>query len=525
MTKKPFRILSLSGGGARGIFQAKVLSNLQDHLNIPFYEYFDLICGTSTGAIIAIALSINVSPDRIVNLYKNKSEKIFNTNLLSYITRGPRYDSTVLRNELENVYGKLKISDVKTRLLITSSCIDQYSHRIFCSFRENETSDHALSLVDVALASSAAPTYFKPIRPDGQERSYLDGGLWANSPCLISVLWANHFLQVPLETMRVLAVGTGNFPSGALVDNFKNFRPISKNSIGSTFELMFASQESSAEFHTRQIIGSSNYYNINCQLDEPIHLDEAKKANKKLPALAEMVVDENINVILNFLKKKNTIKLIDSEIKKKLVQDELIEEAGLTAIYPSRKYYSYRKKTSAIDTYINTAQQSLIMVSINLMTGLPFNNIIAVLRKKFEDENIGFNAIISLINPFDSELIRTISPILSKSKNQLTESIVDTLRQLLTFKKSLSSNSQKQLAIRVHNSLPFGSAIIIDHNEPYGRIQIETKPYKAVLNDSFAIEIAPIGNSGLFNRLVESYIKLIKDGRLVEETDIDNAIT
>lgn len=75
------------------------------------------------------------------------------------------------------------------------------------------------------------------------------------------------------------------------------------------------------------------------------------------------------------------------------------------------------------------------------------------------------------------------------------------------------------MAIRVHNTLPFGSAILIDHREDHGRIQIETKPYKAVLNESFAFEVAPFGTSGLYRTLVNGYESLLKDGSAIEEID------
>lgn len=522
MATIPFRILSLNGGGVRGVFQAVALKNLQKELEYPLYKYFDLICGTSTGAIIALALSIGIEPERIVELYKQRSEKIFKSKFLSSIKRGPRYDSSALKNELVNIFGNTKLKDVKTKILVTSSCLDQFSHRVFSSFHENHFFDKELSLVDIALASSAAPTFFEPVRPDGQERSYLDGGLWANSPSLVAVIWANRFLHIPLQTLRVLSIGTGSFPKGALLDNFKNYRPLSRNTIGSIFEVMFAAQESSAEFHTKELVGASNYYKINFQFDKDIHLDEAEDANKKLPALAEIVVNDNSIEIMQFLEKEIEVKIIEKKIKDTLVPDELIEASGLTGFFPSRRYYMYRGKLPAsdIDTYVNTAQKSLIMVSINLMTGLTFNNLCKILKGKLENKNFNFTAKISLLNPLKADLIFSISPVLSKSKEQLFESIMDTIIQLKNFKNSLSTDSQKRFEIRVHNAIPFGSAIIKDHKESYGRIQIETKPYKAVLNDSFAFEVAPIGSSGLFGTLLESYNKLLEDGNTIEDINL-----
>ena len=81
------------------------------------------------------------------------------------------------------------------------------------------------------------------------------------------------------------------------------------------------------------------------------------------------------------------------------------------------------------------------------------------------------------------------------------------------------TSAKNRLELRVHNTIPFGSAIIVDHKESYGRIQIETKPYKAVLNDSFAFEIAPHGTSGFYQTLINGYEALIKDGNAIEDID------
>ena len=84
----------------------------------------------------------------------------------------------------------------------------------------------------------------------------------------------------------------------------------------------------------------------------------------------------------------------------------------------------------------------------------------------------------------------------------------------------LSSDAQKRLDIRVHRAIPFGSAIMIDHHESIGRIQIETKPYKAPLRKSFAFEIAPTGPDDLYHALVRGFEDLLRDGEAVSPTNI-----
>lgn len=513
----PFRILCLNGGGVRGVFQAVALSNISKQLEKPLWEYFDLICGTSTGSIIGIALAIGIEPERIVEFYKNYSNKIFKAKFFASLRTGARYNNNELHKCLTNILGTKQVRDVKTKILVPSSCLDQFSHRVFSSFHINNSNDRDMLLVDIAMSSCAAPTYFAPVKPTGQERSYLDGGLWANSPSLTGVLWAHRFLHIPFEAMRVLSIGTGDFSGGELLEKYSKLRPISPDSIRSIFEIMFAAQESSADFHSKELVGAENYKRISAVLDKPIHLDDVEKALSKLPALAEMQINDNIDEILSFLSKDVEATVIPNEIKKELVPYELIEAAGLTGFYPSRRFYSYRKTSSRIDSYINTANKSLIMVSINLMTGLHFDNLCKVLKEKLENDEINFHATISLLNPNKANLIFAISPVLTKTEAQLQESITDTLTKLSDFKATLTPSAQIRFDLRVHNAIPFGSAIIIDHKESSGRIQIETKPYKAVVNDSFAFEVAPIGSSGLFGTLLDGYLALIKDGNSFEE--------
>ncbi|WP_300461652.1 patatin-like phospholipase family protein [Desulfobacula sp.] len=88
MSEKPFNILSLNGGGVRGIFQAMFLKHLQKELNAPLYETFDLIAGTSTGSIIASAVALDIDISRIIDLYRNKAETIFKSKFCSSIRRG-----------------------------------------------------------------------------------------------------------------------------------------------------------------------------------------------------------------------------------------------------------------------------------------------------------------------------------------------------------------------------------------------------------------------------------------------------
>lgn len=169
----PFKILSLSGGGVRGVFQAVFLKHLEQTTGLPIFQQFDLIAGTSTGSIIALAVALGIDVNRIIDLYRNKSELIFKSKALSLLRKGPRYDQKVLRTEIETIFGTKQLRDTKTNVLVAATCLDLFCHRVFTSFSTNESGDSELSATEVSLASSAAPTYFAPVTPQSQERSVL----------------------------------------------------------------------------------------------------------------------------------------------------------------------------------------------------------------------------------------------------------------------------------------------------------------------------------------------------------------
>lgn len=193
-----------------------------------------------------------------------------------------------------------------------------------------------------------------------------------------------------------------------------------------------------------------------------------------------------------------------------------IVEAGITAFYQSRKDYGkYRANASTIDSYVATANHSLHMVSINLMTGLPFDDLCSVLKKKLERDS-NFSVTISLLNPWKHELMLALSPVLNMEPEKLSESIKSSLSELSKLKQRMSKHVQDRFEIRAHNAIPFGSAIIIDGDTGKGKIQIETKVFKAPLRKSFAFEISDQGRNELFVTLRDGYFRLIREGATYE---------
>lgn len=191
--------------------------------------------------------------------------------------------------------------------------------------------------------------------------------------------------------------------------------------------------------------------------------------------------------------------------------DELISVAGLSAFYPSRDYYAKYRDVANIDQYVSTATRSVVMVSINLMTGIPIAGVCGALITKLTT-NPKFTAVVSLLNPELPHLMASLAPVLSQTPAELAHSIRQSLNKLNDAKIQLRPKDCSRFSIRVHDTIPMGSAILLDHKEPFGRIQIESKVYKAPPRMSFAFEVVRTGNGGFYETLAKGYDDLVADG-------------
>jgi hypothetical protein len=137
-----------------------------------------------------------------------------------------------------------------------------------------------------------------------------------------------------------------------------------------------------------------------------------------------------------------------------------------------------------------------------------------VVFDKFKgNKETNFDITVSLINPYDEHLMHSLSRIFEISPTELETNILSSLNDLLVFSESLYNNFQKNLKIRTHNIIPFGSAIIVDHLTNNGRIQIETKPYKASREKSFGFELIPTSENGLYHTILDGYLEIINNGQ------------
>lgn len=236
MTKenKKFRILSIDGGGIRGLIPAKVLADLEYELQQiepekKLYEHFDLICGTSTGAILAIAIALGIPSSELVNFYKENAKLIFPRFILKCLPSKTRaffsaiYSNKNLLKKLKEVYTAANngivplLKDLKTNVCIpTFNGNDGAINVLKTKHHPDYTRDYKLPAHDVAMSSASAPIYFPPHSfsfkneyGSGQNVNMIDGGLFANNPALIGIFEATDKLGYDLSQISLLSLGTG----------------------------------------------------------------------------------------------------------------------------------------------------------------------------------------------------------------------------------------------------------------------------------------------------------------------------
>ena len=273
-----FRILALDGGGLRGTFTAAVLAKWDDMIKSgggnDLVSHFDLVAGTSTGAILAIGLGLGLTPLEILTFYREQGPRIFpNDRKLRHWLKS-KHESTTLREVLQTVFGDRKLShDSCCRLVIpTVRAIHGEAEAIVTAHCADRTAFRDITAVDAALASSAAPTYFDEAvweTPVATEK-FLDGGIWANNPILPALAEAVRHLKVPLDRIDVLSIGT--------MGNETDFtESLGKGKAGwapSSADLFFAAQEHAAAAMAESFLGPARHLRVNQQTPSEIKLDD-----------------------------------------------------------------------------------------------------------------------------------------------------------------------------------------------------------------------------------------------------------
>lgn len=204
------RILTIDGGGIKGMFPASFLATIEDTLGDRVVKYFDLIVGTSTGGIIALGLGMGFSAQELANFYEELGTKVFPGNGILRSLRQllfAKYSDKPLREALVGKFGERKLGESTTRLVVPALNLETGEVYIFKTSHDPRFArDYKESVVTVALATSAGPTFF-PTHRMMTGTPLVDGGLYANNPTGLAVVEAIGVLNWPKESIQVLSLG------------------------------------------------------------------------------------------------------------------------------------------------------------------------------------------------------------------------------------------------------------------------------------------------------------------------------
>ena len=304
----PRRVLSIDGGGIRGIIPAMVVAHIERKMGKPAHELFDLMVGTSTGGILALGLSrpgasrpAQFSARWVVKLYEEQGANIFEYSLWRKLrTVGGILDEAYSHEVLEGILGKYfagaTLGDCKTPTMVTS--YDIQNRRTV--FLKSWYADHQLvRCCDAARATSAAPTYFEPKPLDtGDVASVLiDGGIFMNSPSVSAYAEARKLF--PDEPIAVLSLGTGELTRPIAFGEARTWG--SALWVMSLLDCMFDGVSKAAD-HQMQLFLGERYQRLQTSLESASDdMDDASEENiRNLKRTARELINANEAVLEQF---------------------------------------------------------------------------------------------------------------------------------------------------------------------------------------------------------------------------------
>ena len=262
-----FHILALDGGGTRGIYTAQLLATIEQAFGTHIKTYFDLIAGTSTGAIIAGAAVSDIPMTDIVELFETEAPHIFRKRWYRIPLFLSKYPSEQLAQVIAKHIPATPLGEIATPLMITSSEIAKSEVQVFRSNYESCSSeivptDKDVSLRDAILASCAAPTFFAP--KSVNDFLLADGGLWANNPSTIAFTEALSAFEKDAHNIRMLSIGTGH--SVNMYQQRRGWGFITGWG-GAKLTSYVMTLQSQASAHTTKRLLKQNYLRINPKID------------------------------------------------------------------------------------------------------------------------------------------------------------------------------------------------------------------------------------------------------------------
>ena len=292
-----FNIISFDGGGLRGTLSIHLLKKLQN-LSSNIIKTTNMISGTSTGSLIALGLAYGISVEEISNLYsKENIEYIFDKSY-SQISR-PKYDNDHLKEVLLSIFPEnLKLKDLGKLVIIPAFYLgDEYNNwkaMFYNNIPNSPTED--FRVVDVAMASSAAPVFFPTYECN------IDGGIIATDPSLASIIYAiDKTLGKNIEKIRLLSFGTGYCYNSIKEDTSKWGAIDWVTSKEPDLPIISVTLEGNAQvsqIFSKKLL-EDNYYRLNPRMDRDISMDDIKAIDYLIQLAKEYDMKECISWINN----------------------------------------------------------------------------------------------------------------------------------------------------------------------------------------------------------------------------------
>ncbi len=299
------KILSIDGGGIRGIIPALVLAEIEKRTKRPIASLFDLIAGTSTGGILALGLSIPKAPTeplyqahQLVEMFERQGARIFSRGIFHTLAacgnlRRAKYSAAGIEQVLLEYFGNSRLRDAATGVLITGYEIERSFPFFFRSAIARERSDYDFPAREVARATSAAPTYFEPMKlltgTFTDHYTLIDGGVYANNPAACALVEARATHPNAADFL-VVSLGTGELTRCLPFEQTRHWGAIQW--AAPVLDVVFDGASRTVDYQLRQLL-PDHYYRFQTTLDGHNHrLDNASPENiTALKALAYNLVE------------------------------------------------------------------------------------------------------------------------------------------------------------------------------------------------------------------------------------------
>lgn len=300
-----YRILSLDGGGLRGIIPVLILKKIEEMTGKKIYELFDCIVGTSTGGIIAAGITAtkdgktpHLDLDTMYKLYTTEGNTIFPQpkNFIQKFSKGinsvfnPKYSPDGLDKLLSQYFGELTIKDTLKPIIVTS--YDLKSNEIIMFKTRNaqwSKERFDVKLKDVCRATSAAPTYLPSyeMKFDGKDRVLVDGGVYINNPVMAAVSDVIKNCDVKLSDIELISLGTG-IHAKSLGVKTEGWGLV--NWVKPITTIMMQASSMAVDYQSEQLL--KKYLRLQVIIDDESKTDMADSRNKTTQYLIKKVQEE-----------------------------------------------------------------------------------------------------------------------------------------------------------------------------------------------------------------------------------------